>query len=311
MQATGARRVRHRDGRPATFSTRRQRMKTVSGKQGLADIGRGVWRKVRAAEHRVADAMDAMFHRYTELPSVRRRGFVVGGDFSAIGNEFLEYLQLYADLQPDERILDVGCGIGRMAIPLLRYLSPQGSYDGLDIVPHGIRWCTTHITSRNPAFRFQLADIHNRDYNPTGRQAAAHYRFPYADESFDVAILTSVFTHMVPAEVANYLAEIRRVLKPGGRCLITWFLLNGESRRLLREGRSALDLRFPIGNCLAADPSVPEKAIGYPEDQVGDLYARAGLVLVRPVYYGAWCGRTTYLSGQDVCIARKPAASSR
>ena len=43
----------------------------------------------------------------------------------------------------------------------------------------------------------------------------------------DVAFLTSVFTHMLPEDVEHYLDELARVLKPGGRTLITWFLLLG------------------------------------------------------------------------------------
>ena len=40
---------------------------------------------------------------------------------------------------------------------------------------------------------------------------------------------------MLPDDVAHYLEEIGRVMKPGGRTMITWFLLNDEVERLLEE----------------------------------------------------------------------------
>ena len=53
--------------------------------------------------------------------------------------------------QPGERVLDIGCGIGRMARPLTPYLTPPGAYDGFDINADGIAqlqagadWLTQH-----------------------------------------------------------------------------------------------------------------------------------------------------------------------
>lgn len=284
-------------------------MKDPTGKLPFVASARRAGRFARAAVYRAKDAADALLRRRSAIPPETRRGFVGGGDFAVIGQEFLGHLVDHAGLTPDDRVLDIGCGIGRIALPLLDFVSPRGSYEGFDIVPHGIGWCSTNITPRNPRFRFQLADVQNTDYNPAGRQAASAYRFPYDDDTFDVAFATSVFTHMLPVEVTNYLQQIRRVLKPGGRCFITWFLLNEESQRLLDAGKSSLDFRHRVGECLTTDPQVPEKALCYPESFVVDLYARVGLDLERPLGYGAWCGRPAWLTGQDVCIARKPAIS--
>ena len=45
-----------------------------------------------------------------------------------------ESLYSTAQLSPDHRVLDIGCGTGRMAIPLTSFLSKKGSYEGFDIV---------------------------------------------------------------------------------------------------------------------------------------------------------------------------------
>jgi SAM-dependent methyltransferase len=232
--------------------------------------------------------------------------FVGDGDFHAVGNEFLALFTRLAELQPSHRVLDVGCGVGRMAVPLLDFLSPEGSYEGFDVVPGAVDWCRQNLSTRNPRFRFQLADIRNEYYFAAGNFAAEDYVFPYADGSFDLVILTSVFTHLMPAATANYLKEIRRVLKPEGRSFITWFVINDESRRLIAEGKSALHLVHPHAGILTTNPSAPEEAVGFDEDRLRAMYEDAGLVLRSPIYFGQWCGRRDGTTFQDVAVACRP-----
>jgi SAM-dependent methyltransferase len=123
---------------------------------------------------------------------------VGGGDFKRIGNDFLGYFKA-SGLRPDSRVLDIGSGIGRMAVPLTRYLTSE--YNGLEIVAEGVDWCQRQISSRFPNFHFTRADVYNKHYNPTGRYQARDYRFPYEDSSFDFVFLTSVFTHMLAGDV--------------------------------------------------------------------------------------------------------------
>lgn len=218
-----------------------------------------------------------------------------------------EFLRLYVDLcglTPHERMLDVGCGIGRKTLFLTGYLSTPGAYEGIDIVKAGVDWCSRKISRRYPNFRFQLIDVYNKYYNPAGKQRASDYRFPFRDGSFDFVTLGSVFTHMLPKDTENYLAEVRRVLKSEGRCLISWFLLNPESDGLIRSSKSTLNLTFPVeGVCRTMNLANPESAIGFDEAYVLGLYERCGLKIRDRVYYGSWCGRTEFLSYQDLILA--------
>jgi SAM-dependent methyltransferase len=231
--------------------------------------------------------------------------YIGGGNFREIGHEFFRYLVDLADLKPYDRVLDVGCGIGRIAIPLTQYLDQRGGYEGFDIVPLGIDWCRDRITARFPHFRFQVADLFNRSYNPQGRLEASSYTFPYPDESFDLVFLTSVLTHLLPADLENYLYEISRVLKPGGRCLLTYFLLNSESARLLDAGQSQLDFKYRHGVYRTISPHRLEDAVCYDEAFVLGLQEKYGLELRQPIHYGCWCARSKALSHQDVIVATK------
>jgi SAM-dependent methyltransferase len=226
-------------------------------------------------------------------------------DFKQNGDEFFKYYVDFCGLRPDHAILDVGSGIGRKTLPLTGYLSARGRYEGIEIVAAGVEWCRRRITPRYPQFRFQQIDVYNHYYHPPGTQLASQYRFPFPDDTFDVVALGSVFTHLLPADMENYLAQVARVLKPGGRCLITYFLLNPESARLIERGRSSLNLRHGAGAYRVADPAEPERVIGYDEQHITALYRQNGLAIRQPIGYGAWCGRDEFLSYQDIVVAQK------
>jgi SAM-dependent methyltransferase len=237
----------------------------------------------------------------------------VGGGFRETGREFLGYFREFCGLQANGRVLDVGCGSGRMALPLTSYLSAEGRYEGFDISREAIGWCAENITPRFPNFHFQVSDVLNPSYNTGAKHRPADYIFPYEDGFFDLVFLCSVFTHMLPRDMEPYLAQISRVLKPGGSCLITFFLLNAEARKLMPTLaevylHSSYTLNFAhkvAEGCQAIDPHKPEDALAYDETYMRELFAKYQLTVVEPIHYGSWCGRTDYLSLQDIVVASK------
>jgi ubiquinone/menaquinone biosynthesis C-methylase UbiE len=250
------------------------------------------------------DIADVLSGKRDPLTPPRRLIFVGGGDYRQIGNEFFKYFVDYCGLKPDQRVLDVGCGIARMAVPLTSYLK-HGSYEGFDIVRDGIKWSSRTISTRYPYFRFQLADIYNKVYNPGGRYDASEYRFPYEDGSFDLVFLTSVATHLMPKDLEHYFEEISRVLKPHGRTLITFFLLNEEARLPMSQHRSLLDFSTQGDGYRTISASSPEHAVAFEEQYITQLYNSHGLTIVDPIRYGSWSGREKSLSFQDIVIAQK------
>lgn len=250
------------------------------------------------------DSFDLVLGRRNESTPPRRiRSDVGDGDFKAIGNEYLKIFIDICNLKPNEKVLDVGCGIGRIAVPLTRFLNKDGRYDGFDIVRSSIDWCRTNISPKYPNFRFRFADIFNKRYNPNGRLHAEKYKFPYEDESFDLVFLTSVFTHMLPQSVENYLSEISRVLRKDGRCLITYFLMNAESSKLIQENQSSINLKYSFGKYCTTDENISESLVCFNEQFIRKLYERCQLVIKEPVLYGSWCRRRNFLRYQDIIIA--------
>jgi SAM-dependent methyltransferase len=257
---------------------------------------------VRAARSlwlRAADAADwALGRRDPLTPPRRRLDFVGDSDFRATGEEFLGLFRELAGLRPADRVLDVGCGIGRMARVLAGELRPPGSYDGFDIVGDAIAWCNGHYRDTPAPFAFKHADLHNSAYNPGGHGSARDYRFPYPDQSFDLAIATSVFTHLLGGEVDNYLSEVARVLAPGGRMFGTWLLAGDD----VVGDAAAFRFAHRDGDAYLEDPAVPQMAVGYSEDWVRERMQAAGLRVRDPIHYGSWRGAPG-VSFQDIVIA--------
>lgn len=260
----------------------------------------------RVARYGAFALLDAVKPKGPLIPP-RRLSFVYGGgDSTVIGQEFKRYFIALGGLKPTDSVLDIGCGIGRMAVPLIEYLG-NGQYEGFDAISQGVLWCQRNISNKFPNFRFQHTDIYSKSYNPSGKISSSEFRFPYDDAKFDFVFAISVFTHMFPSDAAHYLSETARVMKPGGKCLFTWFILNDESLRLISEGRSSVQMNHEMpGGCRTKSARIPEKSIGIPEAAVRSIYSQSGLEIVEPIRFGSWCGREKGLSFQDLIIAVRP-----
>ena len=225
--------------------------------------------------------------------------------FEASGAEFMSYLRLLVGMQPSERMLDIGCGCGLMALYLKDYLDKQGGYVGVDLHRPSIKWCHSHISSKHQNFQFKHIDVKSLAYNPQGKHKGESFAFPYDSHSFDLVLLKSVFTHMRPAEAENYLREVARLLKEKGRCLATFFLLNQEQKALAAEGRNVLKFSFGTEEWRYVYEHSPESAAAYDESYILGLLEKHGLRLRTPIYYGRWSGRKAGLSFQDMLIIER------
>jgi SAM-dependent methyltransferase len=143
----------------------------------------------------------------------------IGGEFEAFGIVERSLLIDYG-LQPDDYVIDVGCGSGRLSKPLSEYL--HGPYLGIDIVPDLVDYARDLVGRRD--WRFEVA---------TGLE------IPERDNRAQVVCFFSVFTHLLHEQSYAYLKEARRVLAPGGTIVISFLEFAIPSHWAVFEGMVA------------------------------------------------------------------------
>ena len=133
-------------------------------------------------------------------------------------------------------VLDIGSGCGRLATAFTRYLAPEGRYVGIDVWDEGVQWCRDHITTASPQFEFQTVSASNNYYYTADSGEPNQFDLSFLPgDGFDVVVALSVFTHLRLADAQQYYALIRRVLKPGGLAYLTFFVIDEDSHRYVRE----------------------------------------------------------------------------
>lgn len=232
------------------------------------------------------------------------KGLIYTGtrNFIKQGEQWREMFIDYG-LKSEDRFLDIGSGIGRIAVGLTPYL--KGKYEGFEAIELGVLWCKENITIKFPNFNFRYVALYNDLYN-SGGQSAETYRFEYEDSSFDFAASISVFSHMIDKEVVNYLSETHRVLKGNGILVATFFIMNEESKSFLKESKSDFDFKFEFDNYFLMDKNVKSANVAFKEEYLLNIINGSGFIVVEYIK-GHWCGRTKTktLAFQDILVLRK------
>ena len=117
-----------------------------------------------------------------------------------------------AELRPGQRVLDVGCGTGTLVLAAATAVGAEGSVEGIDPSPEMIARAQSKATSGGYSARFQEASIES---------------LPYPDGCFDAVLSSLMFHHLSESQENAGLAEIHRVLAPGGRLTIVDFVGGG------------------------------------------------------------------------------------
>ena len=241
----------------------------------------------------ITDKFDFFYRLATkqgDLPPYSLRNLVGGAKgFKDVGPWFLNEFQRLDLFRPNCRILDVGCGCGRLAFtfstdPNLRKLNVR--YVGMDIDRKSIHWCHRRINSKNDRFQFYHADLRNRSYNPAGKYLARDFRFPHPDRSFDLIILTSVFTHLLEEDLRNYLLEMFRLLDTDGRMYASFFTYRSRQEAINGTGRHPLKFPFFHDHFASSSEQYSENAVAYEESFLMELLSSVGFRLCAGVMYG-------------------------
>jgi ubiquinone/menaquinone biosynthesis C-methylase UbiE len=152
--------------------------------------------------HYVRDYRRRVRSLLSTKPEVDAMNLAVGGEFHAFGSA-LKDLTVQAGLKDGMTLVDVGCGSGRLAYALR---SMKITYIGSDVVTALVRYAK-RICNR-PDWRFEVV---------------VDLKIPASDNSVDMVVFISVFTHLRHEETFVYLLEAMRVLKPAGLVVFTFF----------------------------------------------------------------------------------------
>jgi SAM-dependent methyltransferase len=232
----------------------------------------------------------------------RRLIYTGASNFERQGQEWVNFFTAHHLLNEQSNVLDIGSGIGRIAIPLTGFL--KGDYQGFDVVSQGVDWCSKHISVRFTNFHFRHVELFNDLYTSSGPDAA-DYIFPYQSDQFDFACAISVFTHMLPQETANYFAQARRVLKTGGYLVATFYILDAESITMM-DRNPGFKFPYQYGEHALMDRDVQSANLAYRREFIERLIKESGFRIETEVK-GSWCGRknTPYIAFQDILVLRK------
>ena len=183
------------------------------------------------------------------------------------------------DLQPTDRVLELGCGVGRI---------------GREIAPRVAHWEGTDISSNMIGVaRERLAEHGNVGFTELNRSSLQ----PLADASFDKAYCVAVFIHMDKEDFFLYLEEMARVLKPGG--LVYFDVWNMASRVGWR--RYALEIEQHRAADHAKRKDVARNQFSSPEE-VRIFLDRAGFDLTLQLSESPWVQAIGVRRGADTDV---------
>ncbi|MEJ5268125.1 MAG: class I SAM-dependent methyltransferase [Bacteroidales bacterium] len=239
-----------------------------------------------------------IFARKKNLVPPKRLRNIGKGDFLEIGNKFFNHIIENTKINPKTKVLEIGCGCGRISAPFTKFLEKPGRYTGFDILPSPIKWCKKNY-SEYEIFEFDYYPIKNDLYNPYGKISAAEFKFPYPENTFDLIISISVFTHMQKNETENYFSQIPKLLKTSGILYASFFILSNKQKSDF----------FPYdnGDILLHNKIVPSANVAYRLDYIEKLAVINGLKISK-IEEGWWkFGKKieNFIDFQDILIFEK------
>jgi len=285
--------------------------------QGLRPFGRAAYHLLDSAYVRLDQQQIRRTRNLHRIPQERGRrgGKYSYAEWAHVIGIFQTLLYLNLEKKDNNRILDVGCGTGLLGIASEPFVGPEGQYVGIDVNKRDIEFCRRQYPS--PTFEFTHLSTNNPAYAP--HQTKDRLQWPFERNVFDVALALSVWTHLNEADARFYLTEVIRVLKPGGKAIVTVFLLDETYHRslALRSGQQGRYHRTSQDQWIFDQPAygseawfhprwarVPEQAIGITKAGLDGLASSAGLNL-HEQYQGNW-KEVPGMYFQDVLIFQKP-----
>jgi SAM-dependent methyltransferase len=162
---------------------------------------------------------------------------------------------VFGGLEPAQfrSVLDFGCGCGRIARQLIQQRPRPQRYVGIDLHAGMIKWCDENLAPHAPGFEFHHHDVFYGEFNP-GPGKPLHAALPFGHDEFSLVVAISVFTHLTQVQTEAYLAELARVLEPGGILLASWFLFDKGDFPMMQNDQNTLFINeFDVRNAVIYD----------------------------------------------------------
>ncbi len=194
-------------------------------------------------------------------------------------------------------ILDFGCGTGFLAIASEPLVRRGVEYIGIDVRKRDINFCQDYYNM--PRFKFIHHNVYNAFYASNQRKVSVT-RWPLADNSVDLVVAKSVWTHLDKDDAMFYFGEVNRVLKNGGRAIITLHLIEEGGGNNLFFNKNIRDSGEWLTTMKA---SLPEMIVAITSSGLKKMVLNTNMKLIKK-YDGEWRGGGGIFF-QDILIFKK------
>lgn len=246
--------------------------------------------------------------------AMRRGGKASYAEWGHVIGIFQTLMNLHSPKRGDAHVLDIGCGTGLMGLAAWPLVQEGGSYTGLDVIQSDVDYCKSHYPFEQ--YTFLHFDVSNPSYAPD--QSPEPKPWPLKDNQYDLVTALSVWTHFRESDSRYYLKEVKRVLKPGGTAIITFFHTDEAYRKTVEKRQRNVSGKYhqtPQHKWIFSESAYgsehwtcpswvahPEDAIGIDETGMDSLLKEAELELVT-AYPGNWKEQPG-MYFQDVLVLR-------
>lgn len=242
---------------------------------------------------KLAAKLDAIHDRISAEPNLvpppelmRTEGITTLEEWFRRGEEWGTLLRAYGNISAAKAVLEIGCGLGDVALALRDVLPRSTEYEGLDAAREKIDFLRATMTPAYLNFRFTQAE------------GGGQHRLPYEDGRFDVIFAVSAFTHLLPEPASSVLKEAKRVLAPDGQIVLGMLLLDhyepGRARSgTFQQARFNIDHRFGQPSreeFRVGDAQDPTDVTAYASSYLAQLAGDAGLRFAHHSIPGQWSG---------------------
>ncbi len=210
--------------------------------------------------------------------------------------DLLNLCKEYGHLNMQQSVLDFGCGTGRVLAGLQKTCRHAV---GVDVCKRYLEYCRQYqLITHN-------VDVHHEEFNPNGIVDPDTEYLPFKENSFDRVTCIAVMNHQDIVGATRIIKESLRVVKRGGRIIMTAFLLNPQSRAQLQHDNCSMSFREKTPEWWVTNYTRPYLNCALDETIIRRTIVENKGQIVEPILYGQWRNMNHAPTGHDLLVIRK------